>query len=591
MTDIRLVKSIYEGSRVSALGEVDIPNMVCAEWYGAKGDGVTDDTDALNEALATGKTVFLGSSTHYKITDTLTLSAEGTRLISFNGAEIRQVTSNKGGIAITASNHEINGIVFRGPQYAIRKTGENAIYVHGVDAAHYITGSKIKNCQFINWGYCGILAKYVSHFDWSGNRIWNIYTAGISGSSVSYSTITKNEINNIVGTAPAYGIALTRANNDSLVTEPRSSEVTVSNNVVRNVTNWEGLDTHGGENITFSGNVVTDCYFGIAAGPANNTAGTVTFAPLNVNIIGNVIDSGKTDGTAHSGIVFVGAGITGTQYGTGSIIGNTIKGHGLEAVATGNALNTYTTEGLVISGNSFIDCGTYGIYITAYSLGTVITGNAFYDVWSNTTTAPIAIRSVGTNNTLTISGNSFTKGDNAATYSCVEAIRIGNTSGTSVRLGQNFNNGYTRYLNDAGDKANRGTVGGLTTSGTGEDDLDTTSLPANTIGDQGRIRVYGAGTKTGAGGNKTLKFYFGASSVTFHAAANNTNDWRFEAVISNNATNSQSVSWLGWDGATPLQGYEVFTIDTTAAVTMKITGECANGADTITQGVWHIEHQ
>ena len=109
------------------------------------------------------------------------------------------------------------------------------------------------------------------------------------------------------------------------------------------------------------------------------------------------------------------------------------------------------------------------------------------------------------------------------------------------------------------------------------------------MGDRGGLRITASGTKTGAGGNKTLKFFFGITSVTFHAAANSTNDWRFEAVIFNTATNAQVITWIGHDGATPLQGYDTAAIDTTADVIVKITGECANAGDTITQKIFSIE--
>jgi hypothetical protein len=327
---------------------------------------------------------------------------------------------------------------------------------------------------------------------------------------------------------------------------------------------------------------------GLMIGTAADSGGTYVFAPLHCNIIGNILNSGVTDGTATFGLVF--QGVSGGQLATGSIVGNSIIDYGRESDVAGNALYTYSTEGLTISGNSIVRPSIYGIYISSESYGTSIVGNTFYDTWSNTDTTPIGIRVAAGNNTLFIGGNNFTKDSKVATYSCVEAIRIANSAGNIIRLGENFNNGYVRYLNDAGDKCMRGTVGGLTTSSTGEDNLGTTVIAANTMGNIGRLRVTASGTKTGAGGNKTIKFYFGASSLTFHAAANNTNDWRFEAFIDNFATNGQTVTWIGWDGTTPLQGQEVFAIDTTANVTMKITGECADAGDTIVQYIWNVEH-
>ena len=54
-------------------------------------------------------------------------------------------------------------------------------------------------------------------------------------------------------------------------------------------------------------------------------------------------------------------------------------------------------------------------------------------------------------------------------------------------------------------------------------------------------------------------------------------------------TGHQRVSWVAWNGTTVAQGYEVASIDTTAAVTTKLTGECAHADDTITQTMWIVE--
>jgi len=130
----------------------------------------------------------------------------------------------------------------------------------------------------------------------------------------------------------------------------------------------------------------------------------------------------------------------------------------------------------------------------------------------------------------------------------------------------------------------------VATSGTGEDDLFSVAIPADTLGKYGGIRLTAYGIKAGANGNKTIKLHWGSTSWTVHAAANNTNDWRVQAIIvGNKATNSQKVSWTCMDGTTLTQGYEAATEDTTAAVTLKLTGECANAGDTITQAYMDAE--
>jgi hypothetical protein len=83
--------------------------------------------------------------------------------------------------------------------------------------------------------------------------------------------------------------------------------------------------------------------------------------------------------------------------------------------------------------------------------------------------------------------------------------------------------------------------------------------------------------------------YFGTDSFTVLPAANNENDWYVEAEVVTTDSNANRMSWRAWDGTTITQGYEAFNEDTTAEITVKLTGECANGADTISQTMWSIE--
>jgi hypothetical protein len=126
------------------------------------------------------------------------------------------------------------------------------------------------------------------------------------------------------------------------------------------------------------------------------------------------------------------------------------------------------------------------------------------------------------------------------------------------------------------------------TSGTGEDDLMSIVVVEDTHLAHKITLVDAAGTKTGANNNKTIKFYFGASTVTFHPAANTTTNWKFSAVISHYNNASHRCSWIGYDGTTiSAQGYSVFTDNLAPAdITIKCTGECADAGDTITQTVF-----
>lgn len=129
------------------------------------------------------------------------------------------------------------------------------------------------------------------------------------------------------------------------------------------------------------------------------------------------------------------------------------------------------------------------------------------------------------------------------------------------------------------------------TSGAGADDLMSYTLTDDNLGKYEGIRITAFGTKAGANDTKELKFYFGATAVIFHAAANNTNDWRFVAEIANYRDSAtQYLSWVGYDGATVLQGFDQPGEDTTGGdIVIKLTGECANIGDAIHQKALIVE--
>jgi parallel beta-helix repeat protein len=582
---------------VERTADSKIGEIVSVTDFGAKCDGSTDDTTAFQSALNTGKTVYVPyTSTHCHITDALTMSVAGTKLISDSNTTIEQQTEGKAGINITASNVTVRGIKLTGTQYTVSTEAEKAIYAYGADASHYITDIHIEDCEFSTWGYAGVWLSFVSDFTVSRNKFTNVYYAGIATLSSIRGSISENNINNIVGNPNAYGIAMSRTANDSLVTCPRSGYITVSDNIIRNVPYWEGIDTHGGEYITISNNIIKNTYIGITVTTSNNGSAVETFAPVQVVVDNNVMDSGVTDGTALYGIDFV--GVEGGALATGTISNNTIIGYGKESIATSGGMYIRATEGLPITGNTLIDLGTVGIYLYNHNIGTIVSNNSITDPWSDTVAVGsiMAIRIGGDAtqvSTPLVKNNYFYRGDKTATYTLDTAtgygVYIDNTANLAPVIGINYCNGVVNALSDVGYKAAKLSLDSVSTSGTGEDTLGTMTIPAATMGIGGGLKIIAAGTKTGANDTKALKFYFGATAVTFHAAANNTNDWRFEATIFNTATNAQVITWIGHDGATPLQGYDTTAIDTTAAVTVKITGECANAADAVLQKMFFID--
>ena len=148
--------------------------------------------------------------------------------------------------------------------------------------------------------------------------------------------------------------------------------------------------------------------------------------------------------------------LTSDYLATGSIIGNTIRGHGKADSAIQAAIIVQYTEGLEISGNTLIEPSPYGIILSSNNVGFVITGNTIIDPFTDAVGVGECdgIVSDVTNNAGYIGDNSFIRGKKSATYvldssGTGTAIRIDDSAGTDIVIGTNYSEADT-YLLDPG---------------------------------------------------------------------------------------------------------------------------------------------
>ena len=124
---------------------------------------------------------------------------------------------------------------------------------------------------------------------------------------------------------------------------------------------------------------------------------------------------------------------------------------------------------------------------------------------------------------------------------------------------------------------------------TGEDDLSSYTVGAYMMPKRSAMRVTSNGIKTGANGNKTIKFHVGDDAVEVFPAANNENAWQLDVMLYCIGA-TISVVWKLLDGAAFTQGHTAVTQDVSAAFDIKLTGECAHTDDTITQQNMFVEY-
>jgi hypothetical protein len=361
-------------------------------------------------------------------------------------AFVKMLNPNLPALKIMSKDVDVINLGVVGNQFAVQRGLEVGIQVVGPSAAAPLNNIRLLDCSVSNFGMYGILAQYVTNLLIQECSISNINYGGISCQSVIGGLIEANVIQNIIGTPNAYGIAITRQNINplDLASDPLSQNITVSRNLVNGVPNWEGLDTHGGVGILFTENIVKNCLKGINIGPCNNSSQTSTYPPIDCLAIGNILDSGKTDGTAQYGIALVGAINTLAQttgLAEGCVIqGNTIRNFGQSSNNLGMAVYLEGTRGAVCNGNVIVNPGKMGIGFYLGNYGFNVSDNAIMDPWSGTQIC-VAINVISQYNRGVIASNSFVRGLLAAAH----VLDIG----INVATGTNNYIVYTPGYNDA----------------------------------------------------------------------------------------------------------------------------------------------
>lgn len=349
--------------------------------FGAVGDCSTDDTVAIQLAIShaedAGGSVFFpdpGPGSCYLVSDTLSITAPVT-LWSADRAEIRDnAAADFDMFDIDSSGVTLRKLRLQSNAGGLYDVDSSAIRITGVSAANPAEGVRIEDVEIDGFGMYGIYAKYVRDFEITDNQLTNLGYSGVMIVSGAEGTISDNRVATINGNSPvnpnAYGIALTRAKSGNLGTDPNSRDIVVSNNTVRGVPTWHGLDTHGGERVTFSNNVVYDTYRAINI-VGNEQPDTDA---RNVVVVGNNANSSVLDGSRSNGIQL--ANVTGA-----TICDNAIRGYGTLTNSNGGGIQMKATQGVTVCNNQIRDVSPHGIVLWFDNYDFVVSGNVSTDVW------------------------------------------------------------------------------------------------------------------------------------------------------------------------------------------------------------------
>lgn len=121
-----------------------------AKWFGASGDGVTDDTKAIQNALDASDDVFIPAGT-YIVTRNITLNENNT----IQGVKYKTTLKSKFDITFieTSKRNTIENVIFKGLQSAQNQT---FLFISGKESLD-IKDVTIRDCEFVDSGKLAVV--------------------------------------------------------------------------------------------------------------------------------------------------------------------------------------------------------------------------------------------------------------------------------------------------------------------------------------------------------------------------------------------------------------------------------------------------
>lgn len=215
---------MVEDGTIQSMFEMYAP-YITFEQYGAKGDGTTDDTEAMQAALNQGKPISCPSGQTYLITDNLTLKSN---VFDLNGSVIKSTTGNNlvaGSDTkfVDIRNGELNGVGVLDTTETKVDYCINNVYMHDTDKYGFQIGTcgkvSITNSKFyeigkgnsvnINIEACGIRVNGADFVEITGNYFEKCHgtgatvVRGVSKYDISHNTFYKNDYRGIATSSQA----------------------------------------------------------------------------------------------------------------------------------------------------------------------------------------------------------------------------------------------------------------------------------------------------------------------------------------------------------------------------------------------------
>ena len=375
-------------------------DAISVDDFGAVGNGVADDGPAVQRAinyvasLGRGTVTFTPGRTYLmdtqvNVCNNLTIIGYGAKIIAgrawahIDAPLFKNFTAARMSVApgtVTATSN----VAFYGLEIDGQDTGGAAgvsnANMHGLficmgnrtDVASGVNGFTVQDCYLHDLDGAGVFTYGGENINVSDNRFVNFFPntvlsigSGLSLTDVDSFVVDANVFDHTGASWSWHGMTILDFNS-------RSKNGTVSNNVIRNMNQGDGISCEGNtvdnlENVTFVGNMIRDCA-GDGIGVDNCTQVVVSSNTIQ-DIGGTGVLIGQTERLIIDGnsiincgfgaiygsgdkITIIGNSITGTSYGSASY-----QGDGILLVPTA----TSDSNSALISGNYLKDIAACGI--------------------------------------------------------------------------------------------------------------------------------------------------------------------------------------------------------------------------------------
>ncbi len=421
---------------------------ITPEMFGCIGDGSTNDAANFQLALtaAAGKTLVCRSGATYKSNSGLTIPANTA--VSAWGAKFDFSNSHITGFTMGAGSWLVGSTEIKGAgnsSYNALGIGVNCTGTNNSPSAPtFVDGPVILHNTFRGWGAYGVKLVYCnkSHVDF--NNFYNIGYTAIGGQSQNEATAIGNYIEDVSpgSGGDCYGIEFGRLNGTSETADPRSYRCKINGNTITGVicaaaNNGHALDTHGGVEIEFLGNTITNCEGGIFI-TSSSVVSTETLGPKRCIAANNTINCSLRNNYA----IIVRGAISGGSVidyaDANEVSGNTIYGGGVSGSNTTGAIMLEGTKNTNLGVGTITESSPFGVCLNGDNLNFNISGGTIEDCYDGSVVIAGGIGVRGNNNTGYIGGISFryeTAG--LGTYVMVNSIVVSSgLTGIDIDLGR-----------------------------------------------------------------------------------------------------------------------------------------------------------